>query len=107
MYCTKCGVELPEDVRFCSSCGNRTAAAPPREMPLTLMLDKRNKKIAGVCAGFARYVGVDVVLVRVLMLGFAICTGVGFFVYLAAWMIMPSDYCLETRDVAARIPQPG
>jgi phage shock protein C len=106
MYCTKCGVEISQDVRFCSNCGSRTANAPPPEIPRALMLDKRNKKIAGVCAGFARYLEVDVVLVRVLMLGFAICTGVGFFVYLAAWIVIPSDACLEMRYIAARAPQP-
>jgi phage shock protein C len=99
MYCTKCGVQLGEDVRFCSNCGQRTALATPREMPQALMLDKRNKKVAGVCAGFARYLGVDVVLVRVLTLGIALCTGVGFCAYLAAWIIMPSDACFETRVV--------
>jgi phage shock protein C len=110
MYCTQCGVELQPDVRFCSSCGSRTALAPPemqREMRPALMLDKRNKKIAGVCAGFARYLGVDVVLVRVLTLGVALCTGVGFCAYLAAWIIMPSDACFETRQIAARVPQTG
>jgi phage shock protein C len=106
MYCTKCGVELSQDVRFCSNCGNRTVNAPPPEIPRALMLDKRNKKIAGVCAGFARYLGIDVVLVRVLVLGIAICTGVGFFVYLAAWIVIPSDACLDMRAIAARVPQP-
>lgn len=69
------------------------------------MLDKRNKKIAGVCAGFARYLGVDVVLVRILWLGIALCTGVGFFVYLAAWVVIPSDAGLQARDFTARVPQ--
>lgn len=105
MYCTKCGVELREDDRFCSRCGNRTALAPLPEMPRSLMLDKRNKKIAGVCAGFARYLGVDVVLVRILWLGIALCTGVGFFVYLAAWVVIPSDAGLQARDFTARVPQ--
>lgn len=101
MYCTKCGVEIRDDDRFCSRCGNRTAAgsreATP-EAPRPLMLDKYNKKIAGVCAGFARYLGVDVVLVRVLWLGIALCTGVGFLVYLAAWIVIPSDACFEARE---------
>jgi len=57
-----------------------------------LMLDKRNKKIGGVCAGFARYMEVDVILVRVLWLAIAVTTGVGFLAYVAAWLIMPSDY---------------
>ena len=42
------------------------------------MLDKRNKKIAGVCAGMARYLDMDVTLIRVLWLAIAIITGVGF-----------------------------
>jgi len=37
-----------------------------------------DKKIAGVCAGFARYFEVDVTLMRVLWLIVALVTGVGF-----------------------------
>jgi len=106
MYCTKCGVELRDDDRFCSRCGNRTARGatiPERERPL--MLDKRNRKIAGVCAGVAGYLGVDVVLVRVLWLGIALCGGVGICVYLAAWIVIPSDGGIEMRDFTARLPQ--
>jgi phage shock protein PspC (stress-responsive transcriptional regulator) len=56
------------------------------------MLDKTNKKIAGVCAGVARYFEVDVTLVRALWLAIAVTTGVGFLAYLAAWIIIPSDH---------------
>jgi len=106
MYCTKCGIEMPEQNRFCPSCGTRTgssfvAPAPGR----LLMLDKRNKKIAGVCAGFARYFDMDVVLMRVLWLAVALCSGgVGFFVYLGAWIIIPSDYGNE-RSVMPQAQQ--
>jgi phage shock protein C len=108
MYCTKCGVEIRVDDCFCSRCGNRTAAgaaieAPPR----ALMLDKRNKKVAGVCAGFAKYLGVDVVLMRVLWLGIALCTGVGFLAYLAAWIVIPNDYGFEANRMMVRSPQPN
>ena len=105
MYCTKCGVQLREDDRFCSSCGGRTTAGVVTETPRLLMLDKRNKKIDGVCAGFARYCGVDVVLVRALWLGIAICTGVGFLAYLAAWIVIPGDAGFEVSDVMWRAPQ--
>lgn len=93
MYCTKCGVQLNENVRFCSQCGETLQAVPPDATPqrMPLMLDKQRKKVAGVCAGFARYCDVDVVLMRVLWLAIALCTGVGFIVYLAAWIIIPSD----------------
>jgi len=93
MYCTKCGIELRNDDKFCSQCGTRTAVnrtgfEPPRQ----LLLDKRNKKIAGVCAGFARYFEVDVTLVRVVWLALAFGTGTGFIAYLIAWIVVPSDH---------------
>jgi phage shock protein C len=107
MYCTKCGVELREDDRFCSRCGARTAVAPGPFVQKSLMLDKRNKKIGGVCAGFARYFEVDVILVRVLWLAIALATGVGFLAYLAAWIIMPSDRGMEQQAVFTPHPQAG
>ncbi len=56
------------------------------------MLDKRNKKIAGVCAGFARYMDADATLVRIVWLILALGFGIGFIGYIAAWIIMPSDH---------------
>jgi phage shock protein PspC (stress-responsive transcriptional regulator) len=68
------------------------------------MLDKRNKKIGGVCAGFARHFECDVTLVRVLTLAAALVTGIGFLAYLAAWLIMPSDHG-DWQPVRAPEPQ--
>lgn len=94
MFCTKCGTQLREDDLFCTKCGSGTGPDPIVSTPHVLMLDKRNRKIAGVCAGLARYMHVDVTLVRVVWLAVAIGTGVGFLAYLAAWMIIPPDYGL-------------
>jgi phage shock protein PspC (stress-responsive transcriptional regulator) len=47
----------------------------------------------------------DVTFVRVLWLAIAITTGVGFIAYLAAWIVMPSDYGWDQRP--AFIPNPG
>ena len=98
MYCTSCGDQLRENDRFCSQCGNPMAAdarhvavPPPLPERQLLMLDKGRKKVAGVCAGFARYFGVDLVLMRVLWMVLAICTGVGFIAYIVAWIVVPSD----------------
>ncbi len=74
--------------------------------PRALMLDKRNKKIAGVCAGFARYFEIDVVLMRVLWLAVALCSGgMGVLVYLAAWIVIPSDTSLEPHTAMPHVTQ--
>ena len=49
-----------------------------------------DKKIAGVCAGFARYFGVDVTLMRILWIIVALGTGIGFVAYIVAWIVMPA-----------------
>jgi phage shock protein C len=107
MFCTKCGTQLRDNDRFCSKCGNRTALASVTSAPHALKLDKRNRKIAGVCAGFARYMEVDVTLVRVVWLAAAVSTGVGFLAYIAAWLIMPSDHGIELPMNIAPAPQAG
>lgn len=90
MYCTKCGSELRGEDVYCSSCGAGTGRAMVATTPRRLMLDKSNKKVAGVCAGFARYFEVDIILMRVLWLAISLCTGVGFIAYLVAWIVMPA-----------------
>jgi len=105
MFCTKCGVELRENDVFCSQCGNRIKAGAETAAPRPLMLDKKNKKIFGVCAGFARYLDVDVVLVRVIWLVLAFGAGLGFIAYLAAWIVIPSDKYACPDPMAHQVPQ--
>ncbi len=108
MYCTKCGIELRETDRFCFQCGAKTATnRAGYEPPKPLLLDKRNKKIAGVCAGFARYLDVDVTLIRVIWLILAFGTGIGFIGYLIAWIVIPSDNGeWQPAPAAAQNPTP-
>ena len=93
MFCTQCGTQIEETHRFCPQCGKRTAAAGPAgPYRSVLALDKRNGKFGGVCAGFARYLDVDVTLMRILCIAVTIFTGgLGLIAYLAAWIIMPKD----------------
>ena len=95
MYCTKCGFKLEDSDLFCAQCGKPARPdSPPRAQPAPKRLVRfmPEKKVAGVCAGFARYMEVDVTLVRILWLVVAIFTGVGFIAYLIGWIAMPKEY---------------
>jgi phage shock protein C len=85
---------MDEGAAFCSRCGQPTgvAAVPRVTPPRRLSRPMYDKKIAGVCAGFARYFGMDVTLMRVLWLIVALGTGIFFIVYVVAWIAMPRDY---------------
>jgi phage shock protein C len=48
--------------------------------------------ISGVCGGFARYLGVDPTLVRVLAVILAVVTFPAFLIaYVVAWILMPKE----------------
>ena len=48
-----------------------------------------DRKIAGVCGGLAEYLDLDPLLVRILVLVFALTTGAGFLFYVLAWVSIP------------------
>lgn len=56
-----------------------------------LMLNKSEKKLAGVCAGFADYFDIDVTIVRVLWICSVLCLGFGILPYIIFWLILPSE----------------
>ncbi len=114
MYCSSCGIEVSDSARFCPQCGTATGketVASPLGRPARLLSRPRDdRKIAGVCSGMARYLGLDVTLVRILTVVLAIWPpGVGIIFYLVCWIVMPQDPLLlppaspqhqETRDLA-------
>lgn len=97
MYCKSCGIEIPDAFRYCPQCGtgtgkdrlsSETGGTPGR----VLQRSRSDKKIAGVCAGIARYLGIDVTLTRILMLCLALwppCLGV--ILYIVCWIVMPQE----------------
>ena len=90
MFCTSCGTEMADGFRYCSQCG--AAIASHAEAAKRLSRPREDRKIAGVCAGVARYLGIDVTLVRVLMVVFTIWPpGVGLIFYVVCWFVMPND----------------
>jgi phage shock protein C len=98
MFCTRCGSELREPDNFCSSCGAATAKGAAGQATWTRPTERLSRpmseaKIAGVCAGFARYFALDVTLVRVLWVVLTVfpMPFFGLISYFVAWIVMPKD----------------
>ena len=58
-------------------------------MKKRLCKSSRDKKILGVCAGLAEYLGVDPVLIRLLWIIFALVVGSGIIAYIIALLLCP------------------
>ena len=97
MYCCKCGVQLDDKAKFCPECGAVTSKgrseSPQAQRPVRLSRPVYDKKIAGVCAGFARYFDIDVTAVRVIWIVLAVwpIPFSAVLAYLIAWIVMPRD----------------
>jgi len=111
MYCPQCGKEYAEAVNYCCHCGAATSGKPASDPLLQKKLtrSRSDRKIAGVCGGFAEYLEIDPTLVRLVWLLTALFIGWGFLAYLIAWIVMPDatvpDELLATAS--PRSPQPA
>jgi phage shock protein PspC (stress-responsive transcriptional regulator) len=82
---------------------------PTRPSNRKLTLSRRDKKIAGVCGGFAEYLEIDPTLVRLLWVALIFFGGWGVIAYLVAWIVMPleSEPRAETVTAPSAVPQPA
>ena len=107
MYCRNCGVQGGDSDKFCRECGHQTQLGQDarHQTPQRLYRAMWDKKIAGVCSGFAQYLDVDVTLVRLAVVaGTLFSGGIGLLAYIAAWIIMPSDRYLRPFSAAGAAP---
>ena len=79
-----------------ASAATRTETSSSGYLPQTAgkkrwMRSSSDKKIAGVCGGFAEYFGMDATTVRVIWLIIALGFGVGFLAYLLLWIFLPRE----------------
>jgi phage shock protein C len=96
MYCSNCGKNIGGGPIFCQFCGTRVAPIPdylyqqpgPKRPFARFSADK---KIAGVCAGVARYFDLDASLVRAFWVLCVLFGGTGLIAYIVLWIIMPLD----------------
>jgi phage shock protein PspC (stress-responsive transcriptional regulator) len=88
-----------------SNSGNaqNTGKKPPIQTGKRLFRDEDNKVIGGVCSGLAAYFGVqEVVWVRLTVFFLGMFTGLGFFLYLVLWIIIP-----KAKTTADRLAMRG
>lgn len=93
MYCSSCGRDIPDNFRFCSECGAPTTGGASGTKPSrTLRRPHADRKIAGVCAGLAQYMDIDVTLIRIVFLVLLFWPpGVGLILYIVCWIVMPQE----------------
>ena len=104
MTCPKCARDVEPDSTFCRYCGAMMTPAPgPAEEPVQepppipptsrrLARLPAEGRLAGVCAGLAAYLELDVTIVRLAWVILSIFPGAligGVVAYVGAWLIMP------------------
>jgi phage shock protein PspC (stress-responsive transcriptional regulator) len=88
----------PQDNR---GTAGREAHTPTRSMPLFRPVQDR--MVAGVAAGVARYLGVDVTVVRIILAVLTVVGGAGVPIYLAGWLLIPDEGA--TQSIASEFIQ--
>jgi phage shock protein PspC (stress-responsive transcriptional regulator) len=84
---------------------NASYGNPDYDGGVPLRRPTSGRMLAGVAAGLARYLGVDVNLVRIGLAVLTVVGGAGVPLYLAGWLLIPEDG--RERSVAAEFLQSG
>jgi phage shock protein PspC (stress-responsive transcriptional regulator) len=72
--------------------------------PRTLCRPSHDRMLAGVAAGVARYLGVDVTIVRIAFVVLTFIGGAAVPVYLAGWLLIPEEG--SDRSIASDFFEP-
>lgn len=56
-----------------------------------LYRSRKDRIIAGVCSGLAKYFGIDPMIMRLIFVLLFFAQGIGFLIYLILWIITPSE----------------
>ncbi|MGA8153208.1 MAG: PspC domain-containing protein [Terriglobales bacterium] len=104
MYCNYCGKAIQDDANVCAYCGTRVGSVLARKR---LIRPRADRKVEGVCAGFAEYFDLDVTLVRVVWL-MSVFLGVGLtlIAYVIAWIVIPEEPLRLAAPAGQRITSP-
>jgi phage shock protein PspC (stress-responsive transcriptional regulator) len=62
------------------------------DAPRRLYRSRIDRRLAGICGGFADYFGIDPVIVRLICVAFALLSGgIGILLYVVAIFVVPND----------------
>jgi len=70
-------------------------------LPRSLRRPINDRMIAGVAAGFAEYLEIDVTAVRIAIAVLVVVGGAGIALYVAGWLLMPQEG--SDRSIAQRL----
>jgi phage shock protein C len=106
VICPACQREIADYSNFCYYCGTRQVAGVVGKR---LMRSAYDKKIAGVCGGFAEYFAVDPTIFRIIAAFVTLATGIipGIVAYVVAWVLMPEGPYFTAPAGAPRSEPPS
>jgi len=76
-------------------------------METKLYRSQDDRMVAGVCGGLADFVGIDATLIRLAFFLLLFGGGVGFWVYLVLWIVIPEQGVDDVGDFGDRIRHMG
>ena len=94
MFCNSCGFALEGEDLFCRRCGRATAAGEKVEVWVgpRLRRNSHDRRVAGVCGGFARYFEQDPQLIRIVWtMASLLPFSPGLIAYVICWAVLKRD----------------
>ena len=70
---------------------------------IKLQRNRSTGMIAGVCAGIGEYLRIDPSFIRIFFVLLALADGVGVFVYLVLWLLLPSEATQRDQSLEATV----
>ena len=89
----------------------QTTPTPPPQAPSPpqqkrLLRSRTDRTLFGVCAGVAKYLGVDATVVRIVTVALVLFGGAGALLYLAAALLMPEEGVADATTAVVGEPAP-